>query len=48
MYLLFREKSWTPGQYWSLPAGEKALVRAFLVREIAQRRAAMDQWAPSR
>lgn len=40
MYLLFREKNWSPGQYWSLPAGEKALVRAFLVRELHQRRPA--------
>lgn len=37
MYLLFREKNWSPGQYWSLSAGEKALVRAFLSREIRQR-----------
>lgn len=37
MYLLFRNKGWAPGQYWGLPAGEKALVRGFLIRELRQR-----------
>lgn len=45
MYLLFREKNWSPGQYWSLPAGEKALVRAFLVRELQQKK---EAWGSSR
>ena len=48
MYLLFREKNWAPAQYWARPAGEKALVRAFLVRELEQREEAMRQWSPQR
>lgn len=37
MYLLFRDKGWEPGRYWNLPAGEKALVRSFYLREQRQR-----------
>ena len=43
MYLLFREKNWSPRQYWKLTAGEKALVRAFLVRELIQREEARQR-----
>ena len=37
MYLLFLHKGWAPGQYWGLPAVEKALIRGFLIRELKQR-----------
>ncbi len=33
MYLLFRDKNWKPHDYFSLPEGEKVVVRAFLSYE---------------
>ena len=37
-YLLFREKNWTPSQYYDLPYGERIVVRAFLAQEIRERK----------
>ena len=33
MYILFRDKNWKPSDYFSLPYGEKIVVRAFLRRK---------------
>ena len=38
LYRLFADKGWPPGWYYGLSAGEKALVRAFLLREQEDRR----------
>lgn len=38
LYRLFADKGWPPGRYYGLSAGEKALVRAFLLREQEDRR----------
>ena len=38
MYLLFASWGWAPGQYLGLPAGERALVRAFLLRYLREMR----------
>lgn len=37
-YLLFREKNWTPSQYYDLPYGERVVVRAFLAQEYKERK----------
>lgn len=33
MYILFRDKNWKPSDYFSLPNGEKTVVKAFLQQE---------------
>lgn len=38
MFYLFRDHNITPGQYYSMPTGEKLLVQAFAA-EILERRA---------
>ncbi len=38
MYHLFREHHITPGAYYRLPAGEKAILRAFFVTDMEGRR----------
>ena len=38
LYRLFADKGWPPGRYYGLNAGEKALVRSFLLREQEDRR----------
>lgn len=38
MYLLFRDKGWTPAQYWAMSPGERVLARAFYLKERADRR----------
>ena len=38
LYLLFVIKGWEPGRYWNMTAGERALVRAFLLYELEERR----------
>ena len=35
---MFREKNWTPSQYYDLPFGERVVVRAFLAQEIRERK----------
>ena len=36
MYILFCTKKWKPSDYYSLPEGEKVVVRAFLKQEIEE------------
>ncbi len=38
MYYLFLEKNMMPGSYYSLPAGEKAVIRAFFEKDMERRR----------
>lgn len=35
---MFREKNWTPSQYYDLPYGERVVVRAFLTQEYQERK----------
>jgi len=37
MYLLFRYKGILPSDYYWKPAGEKLIIKAFLLREIEER-----------
>lgn len=34
MYYLFRQKGWTPNQYYGMDYGEKRVVHAFMIQEI--------------
>ncbi len=38
MYYLFAEKNILPGSYYNLPAGEKAVIRAFFEKDMESRR----------
>lgn len=41
-YLLFTEYRITPGQYYAMSTGEKALIKAFLNYKIEREREAMS------
>lgn len=38
LYVLFVKHNMTPGQFYSLPAGERVLINAFLQHEIEHKR----------
>lgn len=40
MYYLFRQYRILPGDYYRLPAGDKAVIRAFISAEMEDREAA--------
>ena len=42
MYLLFREHHIMPSQSWGMKPGEYAVARAFLVKELEERKAEID------
>jgi hypothetical protein len=37
MYYLFKEKNIMPGSYYSLPPGEKVIIRAFFEKDMETR-----------
>lgn len=43
MYLLFRLHSIKPGEYYYMSAGEKAVTRAFMKRELEDRKKEADK-----